>query len=125
MTHSPTSIPTVVRLHPPEGLTADGTFSASVSISDVFALVGSPDMDQAFVFHAVTGEVLATLQAIDTSDGNGFVQSVSLSQSGEWAVVGAPHRAEGGTCHKGPVYVFRFVSAEWSSQHNNKWTRFL
>ena len=114
MTHSPTSTPTVVRLHPPEGLTVDGTFSASVSISDVFALVGSPGMDQAFVFHPVTGEVLATLQAPDTSDGDSFGQSVSLSQSGEWAVVGAPHRPEGGTSRKGAVYVFRFASAEWS-----------
>ena len=95
---------------------ASSDFGASVSIGAGFAVVGAPSANVAFVYRTApaAAEAIATLQAPDAVSGDSFGKAVSLSRSGSWIVVGAPHRAEGGTSNKGAVYVFRHASGQWS-----------
>ncbi len=91
-------------------------FGVSVSLGSSYAAVGAPGINRAFVFQIspLLTEAVATLQAADVVLGDGFGRAVSLSKSGNWAIVGAPYRDEGGAADKGAVYVFRLSSGQWS-----------
>ncbi len=96
--------------------TSSSDFGASVSIGSGFAAVGAPGINKAFVFQTMplVTEAVATLQAPDAVQGDGFGKAVSVSKSGRWLVVGAPYRDESGVADKGAVYIFSFAQGQWT-----------
>ena len=83
-----------------------------------FAVIGAPGIDMAFVFQTTPTtplgtDAVASLQAPDSVQGDGFGKAVAMSKNGTWIAVGAPHRDEGGVTDKGVAYVFRLTQGQW------------
>jgi hypothetical protein len=92
---------------------ADDHFGDSVAISGHTALVGTPSDDtgatnsgQAYVFHALTGDLLSTLTNPSPASGDGFGASVAIA--GNTAVIGTTGDDTANT-NQGAAYVFTTI----------------
>ncbi len=111
-----TSTCAVTLFQPPlAARTSASNFGVSVSVGSNYAVIGASGTNRAFVFQIrpLLTEAIATLQASDAVLGDGFGKAVSISKSGNWIIVGAPYRTEGGATTKGAVYVYRISSGQW------------
>jgi len=101
---------------------ADDYFGNSVSISGDYAVVGAPnDTDNernsgsAYVFKR-TGTSWAQEAKLLASDGAAFHDfGVSVSISGDYAVVGAPNDNDNGS-QSGSAYVFKRTGTSWTQE---------
>jgi hypothetical protein len=96
--------------------------SVAVSADGSTMVVGVPGADgqagQAYVYTRgsngwQTANQPAVLDGSDSSNGNEFGYSVSISENGSEVAVGAPYAAGGGS-QRGQVYVFDRPNAGWS-----------
>jgi len=91
-----------------------GDFGESVAISGNLVVVGAPDetpigstfpySGAAYVFSAVTGDLITNLSSTDPASPGAFGWAVGIS--GEIVVVGAPDETDGGFEAAGNVHVF-------------------
>ncbi len=97
----------------------DDYFGESVSIDEDFAIIGAPEDDEkdidagaAYIFMNDSGHwhQVSKLIALDGQAGDNFGESVSLS--GSYAIVGAPHDYISGQFN-GSAYVFHNDEGEW------------
>jgi hypothetical protein len=91
-------------------------FGIAVSISESYAIVGAYSEDEpgggfqsgkAYIYSTSTGNLLYTLDnpnAYDTSNGDYFGNSVSISES--YAIVGAPGEDDAGGISSGKAYIY-------------------
>jgi len=101
-----------LRAHPASSeLTLRGSlgsrFGSSIAISGSRVVVGAPDaysVGQAYIFHPMTGVLIATLTTPDPTLIGGFGWSVAIS--GSTVVVGSPFETVSGDEEAGHVYFF-------------------
>jgi MYXO-CTERM domain-containing protein len=110
-----------------DGAANDG-FGASVSVSGDTAVVGAPQKavggyaGQGAAYVLVRSgtswaqQALLTSSAMDGAASDDFGGSVSISVSGEVAVVGAPNKLVGGNPGQGAAYEFVRSGTTWSPQ---------
>jgi outer membrane protein assembly factor BamB len=94
---------------------AGDSFGYSVSISDIYAIVGAYQEDDisglgsgiAYIYNSVTGALLHTLDnpnAYSSTTGDYFGYYVSISDS--YAIVGAPYEDDAGGLTSGKAYIY-------------------
>ena len=96
---------------------AGDNFGISVSISELYAIIGAyseddaggTDSGKAYIYDTATGNLLHTLDnpnAYDTSSGDRFGYSVAISES--YVIVGAYNEDDAGGTDSGKAYMFNF-----------------
>ena len=91
---------------------ASDEFSRSVAISESYTIVGAPfeddaggtDSGKAYIYSALTGALLHTLDNPNASAGDRFGYSVAITES--YAIVGAPQEDDAGGTDSGKAYIF-------------------
>ena len=107
----------------PFGTSAGDNFGSSVAISGNYAIVGAIYEDdaggtgsgKAYIFNVTTGDLVYTLDnpnAFGTSQSDNF--GVSVSMSGNYAIVGAYQEDDAGGLSSGKAYVFKTTVGDWT-----------
>ena len=102
-----------------DGATND-LLGASVDISGSYAIAGAPGHNAsrgaAYIYFKSGGQWIqqAKLTAADAAAGDVFGQAVAID--GDYAVVGAPRKANGAMLEYGAVYVFKRSGTTWTQE---------
>ena len=98
-------------------------FGRSTAISDDgnTAIVGMANEDSAgaayiFTWSGTSWTQQQKIQASDKQVGDFFGISISISENGNTAIVGAPGEATGGTTNAGTAYIFTWSGTSWTQQ---------
>ncbi|MEZ6017524.1 MAG: FG-GAP repeat protein [Planctomycetota bacterium] len=105
--------------------TAPPRFGASVGLSDIAAVIGSPEDNflgdssgsASFYARTLTSGALTLIDTVTASDGRvGDRFGSSVAVDGDIAVIGAPTQDAAGQWLSGAAYVFRNINGVWSEE---------